>query len=1153
MPKPRIRARFTPNLAADNAGVRRSRAVWAARLSLLFCGLVLTASLGTAPTAIAQEAGSGSAETETAVPLTTEAAAQAALAAHTGGDAARLEELAATYDPDPWMVADELLRLGEPDAALVLARSAPKHTAEPLAAYVEAARTETRPGPLDRTLEELQAKAESGDVAGALALLPDDADGLFAVRVPRARGLLLTALNRHGDASAAHASAADAAEKLGWVRAAAEQRFAAARELWRTGDREGALRTAAKAVALAEPLGNVPVLAEALNLNGGGHLSARRVEQAIPLLERAIAVQDALGLDAASSLTNLGEAYRALRRHRDVIRVQLRVLPLMEAAGNDRRVEIACQRLAFAHRRLGERAEALHYYQRAREFAVTAGNRVQATMLLADIAELHAALGQVEEALELGAQALESSRAMRNPVGISGALRAMSLARRMQGRLAEALDLAEQALVAAEATRRPSFVVQTLNLAASLYEAVGRPEKAVELLRRAQQLVDPRQNPSGYVMCLANTGLLLESMGELDEALSTLGAALERLATLDAPTHEITLHVGRANVLRSLERHAEAIEAYERALVLLESPGVSQPLDRAACLLGRGATRSNLGQEEEALADYATALDIAREHGSVPFEIRALANAAITYANLGRMEEVVDTLRAYVDLVPLLAGGLSDVQGARARERWSGMVGLGVSAAVLLGDLEQTNHLIETSRAGVLLESLGGRDNLAEAVLPDDLRTRRREAAAKVQAAERALAAAMDSRKLKAAREARAALQTARGELVDVLERAQRSAKSQVGVVHPKPATVEQMQATLQPGEALLTYVVLRAESSPAPGLAALLITPDDARTTAHLVGLTRDFEPGEEALESALRLPTDLPTDDPTGWKAAAADLREQLITPLGLPNDLKRLYIAPDGPLTFVPFALLLPGIDVVHVPSGTTLELLRSEKRPVGEGVLALGDPDYEAPRGRLPESVSAEATRGARLTRLPGTRIEAEAVGDIVLLGDEATEAHLRAALETRERWRAIHLACHGLVHPTNSLLSSLAVTPDSADDGYLMTAEVFRLRAPADLVVLSACETGRGELFESDGVVGFTHAFLLAGASRVIVSLWKVDDQATRALMTEFYRLWNPPAGSEMQALPAATALRRAQEHIRAQEKWSDPVYWAAWQLWGLGD
>ena len=105
-------------------------------------------------------------------------------------------------------------------------------------------------------------------------------------------------------------------------------------------------------------------------------------------------------------------------------------------------------------------------------------------------------------------------------------------------------------------------------------------------------------------------------------------------------------------------------------------------------------------------------------------------------------------------------------------------------------------------------------------------------------------------------------------------------------------------------------------------------------------------------------------------------------------------------------------------------------------------------------------------------------------------------------------------------------------------------DVFRLKIHADLVTLSACETARGKHFLAEGVMGLPRAFMVAGVPRAIVSLWKVDDEATRALMAKFYELWKTD-------LPAATALKQAQQFVRSHQKWKHPYYWAAWQLWGL--
>ena len=101
-----------------------------------------------------------------------------------------------------------------------------------------------------------------------------------------------------------------------------------------------------------------------------------------------------------------------------------------------------------------------------------------------------------------------------------------------------------------------------------------------------------------------------------------------------------------------------------------------------------------------------------------------------------------------------------------------------------------------------------------------------------------------------------------------------------------------------------------------------------------------------------------------------------------------------------------------------------------------------------------------------------------------------------------------------------------------------------MEIPSDLAVLSACETGKSKIVKGEGIVGLTRAFMFAGAPRVICSLWKVDDEATQALMIKFYELWTGDVG-------AAEALKQAQAFVRGQEKWKHPYYWAAWVLWGL--
>nr|MDJ0974306.1 CHAT domain-containing protein [Planctomycetota bacterium] len=291
------------------------------------------------------------------------------------------------------------------------------------------------------------------------------------------------------------------------------------------------------------------------------------------------------------------------------------------------------------------------------------------------------------------------------------------------------------------------------------------------------------------------------------------------------------------------------------------------------------------------------------------------------------------------------------------------------------------------------------------------------------------------------------------------------------------------------------------------------------------------------DAIVAAVRPPSaDVPLAD-----AAIQKAKDVLVKPLELGADVTRVLVSPAGPIAFTPVALLFGDRDVGLVPSGTTLGLLRGQQTKRGTGVLALADPDYT---GRV---LGADT-----LPRLPATREEAKAIGDKLLLGKEATEAALRAALAKNPtgRWRAVHLACHGTVDEEQPLRSSLVVTADEQDDGYLTAIELYQMRIASDCVSLSACETGLGKMARGEGVLGLVRGFMLAGAPRVLSSLWRVEDEAARALMVKFYELWHPKEG---EGIGAAAALRQAQAYVAAQPKWKHPWYWSGWVLWGLPD
>jgi len=449
-----------------------------------------------------------------------------------------------------------------------------------------------------------------------------------------------------------------------------------------------------------------------------------------------------------------------------------------------------------------------------------------------------------------------------------------------------------------------------------------------------------------------------------------------------------------------------------------------------------------------------------------------------------------------------------------------------------------------------LLEGLGGRAALQGIEMPPALREDRRSADADVVSARNRLEAlrAADAGFV-ARQEAARSLEAAEARQAQVAQRVEREAKRAAALVVPEPAPLEDVRSSLRAGEALVVYCLGGHDVEAhfgveGDGALALVSTRDASRVVA--LGPRRAID---DAC-AAFHVEKDA---DAADVAAAVARLQALVVEPLGLPS-ATRVLVAPDGPLHYVPFALLFPGREVAYAPSGSVLAWQRTEVLGAGTGVLALGDPDYGSERTNGVRGAHRE--RHGALARLPSSGAEAEAVGDVVLTGKQASESGLARALRGRERWRSVHLACHGFVDPERPLLSSLALAPAGDDDGFLTALEVLATKIPADLAVLSACQTGRGKIAKGEGLLGLSRSFLFAGAQRVLVSLWKVDDDATAALMARFYELWNPRAGAAGEPrgpapLGAAAALRAAQEHVRSQEKWKHPYYWAAWVLWGL--
>jgi CHAT domain-containing protein len=337
------------------------------------------------------------------------------------------------------------------------------------------------------------------------------------------------------------------------------------------------------------------------------------------------------------------------------------------------------------------------------------------------------------------------------------------------------------------------------------------------------------------------------------------------------------------------------------------------------------------------------------------------------------------------------------------------------------------------------------------------------------------------------------------------------------GLLRPRPATLAEIRAALGPRDALVEYGVFPT------GAVALVVVPNAAR----IVPLA-----SRKALEAACAA---------MGWEEweegsdeALDRLRRIVFDPLGLPADVERVLVSPDGVLWTVPFSMVFRLREVCHVPSATAYLLLKELAKPVGSGVLAIGNPTV------------GEGLRSRRPQPLPTAAQEARDVGDVRLIEEEATSSRVREALASRPRWRAVHIATHAFRDVERPALSALGLAATEDEEGHWIAFDIARSTWSSDLVVLSDNRTAVGPDLAAEGPLSLARAFLEAGVPRVVASIQGIEDESTLAFMRRLHEARKAGAS-------ASAALRDAQAHVRSTARWRRPRHWAPWILLGVPD
>lgn len=671
------------------------------------------------------------------------------------------------------------------------------------------------------------------------------------------------------------------------------------------------------------------------------------------------------------------------------------------------------------------------------------------------------------------------------------------------GSYARALEAHQQSLEISREFGSLPLYVAALNKSASFYRILGQYQKALENHVETIRISNQAEASDIYCEALIETGkdyLLLDNPRKaleyfehpsFSEANDPSG---ENPSCISFTSSKAESLIGIGLAYSDLSRYPEALIFFDQALSTFEN--LRNQTKQSEILSYLGDVLNKQGEYSKSLARYQQSLAIARELNSRPLQSTALYGIGNAYNQLGQYADAETALLEALEAFEFQRTGLLDI--------------------------DKVTLLNTQNQAYTLLQRVLVNQNKFSAALEISERGRARA-------------------------------------LIDLLTSRLRENTNQVS---PEVATLQRIQQIAKTQNATLVEYSIVSDNE----LFIWVITPN-GEVKFHQTDLSNLGTSFKElvttsrtaiGVRSARQFIAVVPTEETVEQSIEQQNQRLQqlyqvLIQPIAehLPNDPNASVIfIPHGELFLVPFAALqsangqylIEQHKILTSPSIQVLEIINQQAQRVSQSglqdVLIVGNPTMP----RIPPIVGDAVQQ---LTPLPGAESEARAIAPLFevqpLIGNQATKTTVVQRMTTA---RMIHLATHGLFKDDlQALESAIALAPDGTgerNDGLLTAAELSAMNLRAELVVLSACDTGQG-LVTGDGVLGLSRSLITAGVPSVVVSLWAIDDNSTSVLMTEFYK-------NLQQNMDKAQALRQAM--LTTKEQYPNPLNWAAFTLIG---
>ncbi len=845
--------------------------------------------------------------------------------------------------------------------------------------------------------------------------------------------------------------------------------------------------------------------------------AARNIEEAAGILAAL-----EMGSAEASALADLGVVLENATDYDNALNRFMAAASLSEKLGKDELLARQFENIGRINDlRLSRYAMAIKNYKNALEIYQNLEDAAGAIRSLINIGRCYRLLGNFIQADQFYADAEDAVENMEGGQPAAQAeLRAKVVIEQannawFQGKYQDAFTSQRAAYEIARRENLPLMRIISLNTAGLIWWTLGNQEKALfELNNALAEARDFKTREDEISSTLNNIGLVYRETERYEDALEAFDQALaidERIKSRWAVAYDLR---NKGLTYLKMDKPLEAIPLFEKARD--EAHAIGNRINEAKALLGLAQACLAAEKNDAAEAAFSGALSLSEDMSLRETQWRALFGLA----RLRLSSDPDQAEKLLFKAVGVIEGMRADIRIEQLRDSFiDNKMRVYETLVRLLADQDKINLAFETaerSRARNFIDLLGTQRLSLNRAVDQQMYERQAQLRSRIEEQEALLAQSADP-------DARAVYEKTLQDLNNAYQNLMLDIQAQnpqlASLITVDPLTVDALLPMIEKGTVLLAYYVLDTE------IFCWIVRPDGLK-------LVRTAGGGETLGRGILEYRRMIQNLEPLD--ARSAELYRLLLAPV-LPDigPAERIGLIPHGPLHYLSFAaladdagFLIDRYPLFYLPSASLLQFTLDRRfKEKNLKVLAIGNPDLGDPVFDLP---FAEYEVGSIRWNFQ----------DITLLTRElATENWVAANIG---KFGVIHLASHGEFDPVNPLFSAVKLARGEEEDGDLEAAEVFGLSINADMVVLSACQTGLGKVTAGDDVIGLNRSFFYAGTHTVVSSLWRVSDISTAILIKHFYRRYADETKAE--------SLRSAMLHVK--NLYPHPGYWGAFTLVG---